>query len=382
VMASLIVSGGFVQAIARKGSFYLGMQQLIMARHVGWRLYRGGLMSAVIVAGAALVAGSYFDAFESFVARIVALSYFVMLNALWLACALLSMRTPAWWVPAVYVCAGAVFVVARSQFEASALVAQTAAVVAALAAANALAWDAFRAAARHDSRTETIVLPRLPVLLQSLLPFFVYGVAYFAFLFADRLSAGSALPVQSGLTFGIAVDYKRGIDLAFLVFLVVAGAVECCTVLLMRFWRHTAERSANVADLRVELLRRRRKGHLAIIVVSATCAAIAASAAWRVGFLTNPGYVVFAAGSIGYSLFAAGLFDALTLFSVNRPAVVLRALLPALALNLVTGYALSHIVAAEFAVAGLVVGAAVFMLDARRGVHDALRRPDYAYSWA
>ena len=382
VMVSLIATGGFVQAIARKGSFYLGMQQVVMARHMGWLLCRAGLASTLMLACAGLIGGSYFDIFGSALARLMALFYFVMLSALWLACAMLSLQTPRWRVPMVFVAAGLVFALVKMTLGGSALQAQTAALLVAVLAAGVLCWDAFRAAGARDIRTEYIALPRMPVLLHTLLPHFVYGMAYFTFVFADRLSAGSALPAQSGLPFGIAIDYKRGIDLAFLVFLIVAGAVECCNLLLMRFWREQAEDPLGAAGLGDELARRRRRTQGMVIALFIAGATIVATAAAQVQFLSAASQVVFVAGCAGYAVFAAALLDGLTLFSLNRPAVVLRALLPALLVNLITGYVLSHVAGPEFAVVGLVAGAGIFAFGARRGVQDALKRPDFAYGWA
>ena len=312
----------------------------------------------------------------------MALFYFVMLSVLWLACAMLSLQAPRWRVPMVFVVAGLVFALVKVNLGGTALAAQTAALLVAVLAAGVLCWDVFRAATTRDTRTERIVLPRLPVLLHTLLPHFVYGVAYFTFLFADRLSAGSALPAQSGLPFGIAIDYKRGIDLAFLVFLIVAGAVECCNLLMMRFWRDQAEDPHAAAALGGELARRRRRAMGIVVALFIAGAMIAAVVAAEVQFLSTAGQVVFVAGCAGYALFAAALLDGLTLFSLNRPAAVLRALLPALLVNLVTGYVLSHVAGAEFAVVGLVAGAVVFAFGARRGVREALKRPDFAYGWA
>ena len=381
VMVSLIATGGFVQAIARKGSFYLGMQQVVMARHVAWLLCRAGLVSTLLLAGAGLIAGTYFNIFESTLPRLVALFYFVMLSALWLACAMLSLQAPRWRVPLVFVAAGLVFTLVKVNLGAGALVAQTAALAVAVLAAGGLCWDLFRSAATRDSRTGRIVLPRIPILVYALLPHFIYGVAYFTFVFADRLSAGSALPPQSGLPFGIAPDYKRGIDLAFLVFLIVAGAVECCNLLLMRFWREQAE-GPSAGRIDDQLARQRRRAQGLVVALFVAAAAIASAVAAEVQFLSAVGQMVFVAGCAGYALFAAALLDGLMLFSLNRPAVVLRALLPALVVNLITGYVLSHVAGAEFAVVGLVAGAGVFAFGTRRGVRDALKRPDFAYGWA
>ena len=129
VMVSLIATGGFVQAIARKGSFYLGMQQIVMARHVGWLLCRAGVASTLIFACAGLIAGSYFDMFGSLLPRLMALFYFVMLSVLWLACAMLSLQAPRWRVPMVFVAAGLVFALVKVNLGGTALAAQTAALL-------------------------------------------------------------------------------------------------------------------------------------------------------------------------------------------------------------------------------------------------------------
>ncbi|MBY0492696.1 MAG: hypothetical protein K2Y23_00655 [Cyanobacteria bacterium] len=383
VMISLISTGGYVQAIARKGSFYLGMNQIVLARHVGLLLCRGGVITTMILALSGFAAGEYFDVFGSTAARLVATAYFVMLSMLWLACAMVSLVQPRWRVPVIYLGGGAVFLVARAVFHSSTLTAHTLALIGSVVIAAVVTVEAFRGSRQRDTRTERVVLPRTPVLLHSLLPHFVYGIAYFTFLFADRLSAGSALPLVSGLPFGITPDYKRGIDLAFLVFLLVAGGVECCNLAIMRAWRRDAKTAVAGAAVFVDRLNHRRRLSLAIIVglfvvLSVTAAVIAG----RVSFLIPGSSITFAAGCFGYALFAIGLLDALLLFSVNRPGEVLRALLPALLLNLAGGYAFSHIAGANYAVAGLVFGAALFAVRARQGVTSALRRPDFAYAWA
>ena len=383
VMFSLICTGGYVQAIARKGSFYLGMNQLVLARHVGVLLCRGGMMTTGLLALGGMAAGEYFDIFGSTSARLVATFYFVALSSLWLACAMVSLVSSHWRVPLIYLGAGAVFLVARVYGGASTLAAHTFAVITAVILAVGLAIDAFRGSSQRDTRTERVILPRTPVLLHSLLPHFMYGLAYFTFLFADRLCAGSALPLTSGLPFGIAPDYKRGIDLAFLVFLMVAGLVECCNLGAMRAWRKAAKHAPVGGSGFGDGLRRRRDIALAVVIVAFLgCATVAAGIAARVAFLTPAANITFMAGCLGYALFAIGLLDALLLFSINRPGAVLSALLPALLINLISGYAFSHIAGAQYAVAGLVFGSAWFVVQARRRARVALRRPDFAYAWA
>jgi hypothetical protein len=359
------------------------MNQLVLARHVGLLLCRGGLITTGLLAAGGLAAGQYFDVFGSAAARLIAAAYFVLLSVLWLACAMVSLVQPLWRVPLIYLGGAAAFLVARVVFDSSTLTAHTFALLGCVGIAAIVAAEAFRGSRQRDTRTERVVLPRTPVLLYALLPPFVYGVAYFTFLFADRLSAGSALPTASGLPFGIMPDYKRGIDLAFLVFLLVAGGVECCNLAIMRAWRRDARTEpAGSRAFRDRLQHRRRVSRAVIAGGIGCCAVIAGVIAARVDFLTPAGSITFVAGCVGYGLFAIGLLDALLLFSVNRPLEALKALLPALAVNLGVGYAFSHIAGANYAVAGLICGAALFAIRARRLLSSALRRPDFAYGWS
>ncbi len=69
-----------------------------------------------------------------------------------------------------------------------------------------------------------------------LFPIILYGIAYFGFLFADRLSAGSAVAWSSGLPFGVDPLYKKAMDLALLAFLLGTIVVEYLSDLFIRFW--------------------------------------------------------------------------------------------------------------------------------------------------
>ena len=96
---------------------------------------------------------------------------------------------------------------------------------------------------------------------------------------------------------------------------------------------------------------------------------------------TIPGVViaVFVLGLVGYSLFSLALFDALMLFSLNQARRVVRALAPALVVNLLVGYIFSHALAVPYATVGLVLGGAWFAFDARRAVAKSLTHAEYSY---
>ena len=75
-----------------------------------------------------------------------------------------------------------------------------------LALANVRTMDQWLSKSSAQPRLNTVLLSifaSLALLIAPLVPFYIYGTAYFSFLFADRLTAGSAVPWVSGLSFGI-----------------------------------------------------------------------------------------------------------------------------------------------------------------------------------
>src|SRR5262245_63198147 len=121
---------------------------------------------------------------------------------------------------------------------------------ASVAAAASFSISGFRKLI-HTSPQGTSVpaLPRLAVLAYMLVPFFFYGLTYFAFLFADRIAAGSATPWASGLSFGIDSQYKQGMDVALFIFLVLAAVVEYLANRFVRLWFRLAEEGSDVREM-------------------------------------------------------------------------------------------------------------------------------------
>jgi hypothetical protein len=83
-------------------------------------------------------------------------------------------------------------------------------------------------------------------------------------------------------------------------------------------------------------------------------------------------------GDLGYLLFALALLNMLVLFSFNRPWMAVKSLTAGVAANIGVGFVLSHAVNTSFAMAGLIVGAAVVVTLSTVAVRRTLRRADYA----
>jgi hypothetical protein len=374
---SLIVSGGFVQCIARKGSFYTGLGQHALGAQVGARIWQCGVGVLALTALGAVAVSWYFDIFQARYAALGA-AWYLLLGALWLTCGFLWVERRYWHVPVTFGGAALAFMAVRTA-GGSSLEAQLAAGAAALTIALGL-----MALALHRHRpgsTRRLALPRFAVLSRALAPYFCYGIGYFAFVFADRIAAGTAVPTASGMQFSVDAHYQAGMDTALMCFLISMAAVEFLNYRFIHFWQREA------AAWQLEsggAFRDRVREHCArswlLVAVSfgVTVLLVLSLLPSARETMRDPlAARVLVFGLAGYLLLELALFNALVLFSVNAPVPVLRALLAGFAVNAAGGYLLSHAFGPVFAACAMCVGAAVFLRGSDRALGTALDRPGY-----
>jgi hypothetical protein len=238
---------------------------------------------------------------------------------------------------------------------------------------------------RAGSSSRTVETPRMAVLLQILGPYFGYGIAYFSFLFADRLAAGSAIPWSSGLSFGINAEYKEGMDIALLVFLILAALVEYFCDRFMRFWYEQAEVLPHWG--REQMTERLHRRHRRFLRTLTACFLPLLAGIWAVAgrsvMKVPAGTVQTAAfGTLGYFFVSLALFNLIVLFSLNCPGVAFRIVGMGLFANFVPGYLLSHALGVQYAAVGLLLGGLTVFVASHHAVRQTLAHPDYFYSLA
>jgi hypothetical protein len=237
-----------------------------------------------------------------------------------------------------------------------------------------------KSGSQKSSSDSEIKPPRISTLVYLLSPYFGYGVLYFAFIFADRITAGLAINPASGLIFAIDSNYQRSLDLSLLNFLLFVPLVEYFSYVFIRFWYQKSSSVFVCLSIYFSAqLRRRYRRAIGLtigcfIVLVPTTLAILKPQSWG-----SAEVLLTIAGSVGYLLFSIGLLNAIILFSLNRALLVLQAIVPALMLNLCTGYILAHLIGASYAVVGLIVGSATFMLLSSKSVGRSIQQPDYGY---
>jgi hypothetical protein len=373
LMFSLIVSGGFIQAISRRGQFYIGLKQPGLAAQVCGYLFRIGAAAAVVAAVAGILVGWYFSLF-SWPYLILAADQFIVLSLLWMTCGILTIRREHWRVPLAFAAGAAVFVLLRAS-GLDALVSQLAATATVLAAALLQVRYVF-----STVPVLAVPLPRVTVLLYRLLPYFWCGTVYFCFLFADRLTASASVAALSGAPFGMRQDYKLGMDVALLTFLFGSAIVEYANVrftLLMTRQIRTASTevsalAASVRRLHVRVLAMLVAGYVPVAVLVGACAR-----AWLPGEPPSV-WTTLLVGDVGYMLFAVGLLNVLVLFSLNDPWAAVRGLTAALVVNVAVGAVMSHTLTTYFAAGGLIAGGIFFAVFSTIAVRECCRRVDYA----
>lgn len=383
LIASLISTGGFVQMISRSGNFYYGLKEPVVAHRTCFSLLNLGLTSSLGLALLGVIAGSYFHLFAVSYLVLAAISY-LALSLLWMLCAVLSVQGNGWCIPLVFflsiLVGGLIKIFVNLGPTVLLILYPLLAASCALGCVMAGSCDA----RRKNPQSKDSARPRGDVMFISLVPFYIYGTVYFSFLFADRLTAGSAVPWVSGLSFGINAAYKGGMDLVLLSFLITAALVEYLADSFLRFWQRLATELPQAASqqLKISLRKRHSKSTLAIFtafVVIALSASFVFSRSTTLG--VAPGlWQTAVLGGLGYLMLSIALLEIIILASVNAISMASLAVAVGVAVNLLTGYVLSHLWGVQYAAVGLLVGSAVVLWISNAAVRRVLGHPDYHYS--
>jgi len=392
-IASYIVTGGFAQAIVRRGLFHIYQDDGWLAR---WTVLRAWSLSLRIVIGIVplVLAINFLFEMLPWSMLLLAAGYYVALSVLWLNWSMLYLlRKTAWFALTTAIALAAVL--------ASALLLHLGPIASnavGLAVADVLT---FVVALRHLNRiarekhaAQSVNPPRLTVLVYSTSRFFLYGLLYNTFLFADRVIAWTSQVGREDFppyAFWLNVRYELGMDLALVVVMVLSGMVEFTTQrfsesLIPNEKRHKAiDAAAFLRDARIA--QRWRVLQLAIATIAAFAIAI-----WVADFLranAGPRFVVplasttttrvFWIAAIAYVIYMFAVQNMLMLLTLSRVELVARAVAIALAVNVAVGFVCSRAIHYSLAVVGLLIGAIVLFLLTRHSMSRVLEELDASY---
>ncbi|AFZ35276.1 hypothetical protein Sta7437_1714 [Stanieria cyanosphaera PCC 7437] len=377
-LASLITSGGFVQAIARRGEFYFGLGFPQQARKACVSLLSLGMLTSFVLAVMSLWFGFYRNLFPDQY-LVLGAFYYLVLSLLWMLLSILSLLS-IWGTPLTLIGLTVLFWMVRFKANLGALEAQIVAIFVTLIFLAIAVVILLRKRQLAHPIEGKIELPNLSATIYLLASFFGYGITYFCFIFADRLVAGWAVDAASGLIFAIDSAYQRAMDLALLNFLLAVPLSEYLAYRLIRYWYKQAQiaKLENMSTLSKQLnLRYLLLIGVILLFFGLLVASIIGIPTPKPWASTNP--VLTLIGCLGYLLLVLGLLNAVVLFNLNLASSAIASIFPSLIVNFVIGYLAANAIAPEWAVLGLVVGSLVFMLLSRRKVLQAMQKPDYAY---
>jgi len=248
----------------------------------------------------------------------------------------------------------------------------------------------FRYKLRHAQAVSSAT-SKLSTLVFKNYRYFLYGMAFFIFIFTDRIMAWSTASDGNALPYIIYYEknYEIGMDIAILIFFLLAGVLEygiaSFSTLNDQFQKLFSY--DRIADFNKSMLKL-YKEHVAILLISGLVITyvlyhvIWVNTGYEKAFNEGLDFVsikVSILGGIGYILVAWGMLNSTYLFTLNKPTKPLNAILIALLVNAFVGALASRLISYEYSVIGFLAGSLVYMLITLKYTLKFFKDLDYYY---
>lgn len=395
IVASYLVTAGFMQAIGRRGLMYLRQDMYRLALRVSVLTIAIGFLT-VLVAGVVLWLLLLVFPLVAPGQVPITILYFFTLSCLWLGLSVVYMMQQEIWFSISIGLGIALVYFTREYMGGSVVVAHTVGILFAALFGLAIGTLMLLLGDRRIQATRKQPLagelPRVSVLAYSVAPYFLYGLLYFGFLFTDRVLAWTGkTPFRQSFVW-FQSDYEVGLNWALVTLLFSFAVLEFTVYRLSEELAYYAEVHdiLHIRRFTAQLLRFYRRSVLAYLI-SAVVGVIVGYVMVRyvlaprvplVGILINRvAIITFFVSAVAYVLVVWALLNNAFLFSLSRPAYAIRAAAPALAVDLVVGLLASRIIAYWAACFGLLAGAIVFWLLSTYYAMKVLKNVGY-YSYS
>ena len=381
-MASLITSSGFVQMISRRGLFYMGLKDPIQANRICIPILLMGIFTTIFLGSIGIIFGFYQGlAADGYI--IIAGIYYVVLSTIWMLFAIVGLQYQ-FAAPGILIGITCCFFIFRVFIKLSALESQVAMISIAFILLVILSisnWIKHRSTKPKFGKL--VALPHLSVLVYLLVPYFLYGIAYFGFIFADRLVANTATGGHYRLGSENSLGYQDSMDLALLNLLLIVPLVEYCSYKLITYWYDRAKSMTLAeADSLSWMLQRKYWSSIKRILLYFGLLISFTILLLSILHRGQSDSILTLVACIGYLLFAIGLFNTVILLSLNRLQDILGILATAMSIDFIIGYLVSSLFGVYFAVVGLTIGAIFFAVNSTKKVLKAIDRAEYCYFYS
>jgi hypothetical protein len=381
-MASLITSSGFVQMISRRGLFYMGLKDPIQANRICTSILSMGIFATILLCSLGIVFGFY-QGITSDKYIILAGIYYIVLSTIWMLFAVIGLQYQ-FAAPIILIGITCCFFIFRVFLKLSALEAQVSTISIAFISLVILSIsNQIKHRSIKPKFGKLVALPQLSILIYLLIPYFLYGVVYFGFIFADRLVANVTTVGHFSLISGNNLDYQNSMDLALLNLLLIVPLVEYFSYKLIVYWYDRAKYMtlAEVDSLSWQLQKKYWSLLSQILLYFGLLMSIT-MILLSILHRSQINNILTIVACLGYLLFAIGLFNTVILLSLNRLRDVLGILATAMVVDFIIGYLLSSLFGVYLAAIGLIVGAIIFAITSSQQTLKAIDRAEYCYFYS
>jgi hypothetical protein len=356
-IASFVITGGFVQIIGRQGYFYKESKEWSLFSRSCWSFVRAGSLALGYCVIVGIIANAYF--------RWVPLAllgwctvFHLGIGAFLLMGGVLYVLDGELFLAAGTLIGTGVVLILHSWLHIPLLVSQTVGIVATVAVCVAFAQLRFRSLAGRSF--EPVSLPSWGQLAYSLWPYFVYGVLYYLFLFADRILAWSAHTEGEIIPLQFRSGYETALDICLFAFIlqvgwIHAGIVRFHHLIATAQKRYTLAGRTKLKPAVQTFYKRQLLIFLLLFIVSTIAVILTVEKVH--GLRATLLFRVFLLVLAGIPLLTVGLWNTALLFALSRPAFVLNAISGAVVLNVSSGYVLSRLFTYDLAIVGFDIGA-------------------------
>ena len=388
VVIGLVVTGGFVQVIGKQVSFYWYNEDFLMAKKAIHQIIAIGLKSIAILF---LVIGTIncFIFLYPFQFIIITFIYAFLIGLLLLTLAPLYTIKQRY-IISIAVTTGTVIALALHFYTKLPIyvVHWFGISISAIIPLLYLRWF-FKRILKHK-RGLTNGSPKIMLAIYRNLDYFFYGFLYYVFIFTDRILAWST-SLNRDLPYVVYYekDYEIGMDVAILVFFLLAGVLEYSVAAFSRFmeFHQYKERYSDKILFNAKM----KQSYISHVKLFATSAVIIGVLLYLIivkpwgyeaGFdeqMSDLSIKVSILGGFGYLFLTFGMLNVLYLYTLNVQKAALRILIISLSVNIITGLAFSRMVSYEYAVIGMLIGSIVFAFLTTRFTLKFFNKLDYYY---
>lgn len=389
VIIGLVSTGGFVQVIGKQASFYWNHGDYVMVKETVNYLLKAGSVSIGLVLAAIFVCNFFFHIYP-YEVLLVVFVYAFLIGMLLLLLAPLHTVQQRWVISLAIITGTAVAITLKEQTNLMTYYTHWIGISTAIIIARAFLVLFFRAKTR-DKKVQSHVRVKSAIILYHNYKYFLYGIFIYVFIFTDRMLAWSCPQSDGPLPFIVLFEknYELGMDIAILVFLLLAGVLEFSIASFTRFLDIGQKiTSCNNPELFNRQIKKMYWQHIGFLLLTSAAIFVLiyfimyASWGYSGQFdeeLRSVSVKVCILGGIGYVLLAWGMLNTLYLFTLGQPSKPLKAVITGCLVNLVVGFMLSRFVSYEYAVIGMIAGAGVFMVMTLRANLKFFNNLDYHY---